>query len=125
MSGFAASTFGCPAARDSRYLQVTSRSFTFRLLRWILPGPGCVGAHVLCRRSGMVRKLRATVAVTAVVGIILGGRSLASELVTIDFPGAVLTNVFGVNPEGDVVGRYLGADGRFHGFVAKNGVFTP
>ena len=71
-----------------------------------------------------MRTLRGGMAVAAFVGILSVGRASASEIVTIDFPGAVLTDVFGVNPQGDVVGRYLGADGRFHGFVATNGVFA-
>jgi hypothetical protein len=31
---------------------------------------------------------------------------------TIDFPGAIITHVLGINPRGDIVGGYLSADLR-------------
>jgi hypothetical protein len=42
---------------------------------------------------------------------------------TIDFPEANLTYVAGINPRGDIVGRYLKA-GVFHGFLLRGGTFT-
>jgi len=39
----------------------------------------------------------------------------------IDFPGSSKTMIRGVNARGDVVGDYLGADGKTHGFVARRG----
>jgi probable HAF family extracellular repeat protein len=42
---------------------------------------------------------------------------------TVDFPGAVLTNVFGINDSGQLVGRFQTEEGVDHGFVLSNGVF--
>jgi hypothetical protein len=47
---------------------------------------------------------------------------------TIDFPGAVLTNARGINPEGEIVGLYVAVDpdgvSRTHGFLlGKDGSF--
>jgi probable HAF family extracellular repeat protein len=38
--------------------------------------------------------------------------------VTIDFPGATVTRVFGINARGDVVGNYVAA-GQTHGYLAS------
>jgi len=40
-----------------------------------------------------------------------------------DIPGAVQTEGRGINPAGQVVGRYLGADNVWHGFLLPKGVF--
>ena len=42
----------------------------------------------------------------------------------IDFPGASLTQVFGINERGDVVGSYSDTDGNSHGFSLVNGRFS-
>ena len=43
---------------------------------------------------------------------------------TIDVPGASLTQAFGINPRGDIVGSYA-AGGATHGFLLdKKGTFT-
>ncbi len=47
----------------------------------------------------------------------------ALQFTSIDFPAATLTNVQGINAEGDIVGFYQDAAGQ-HGFVRRNGVFT-
>jgi len=39
------------------------------------------------------------------------------EFTSIDFPGATLTTSSGINARGDIVGRYVGADGRQHGYL--------
>jgi hypothetical protein len=46
---------------------------------------------------------------------------------TFDAPGAVGpagTKAIGINNQGTIVGRYVGADDNRHGFVLRNGVFT-
>jgi hypothetical protein len=45
---------------------------------------------------------------------------------TIDYPSATTTTTiaWGINARGDVVGEYFDAGGR-HGFLRRNGVFTP
>ena len=43
---------------------------------------------------------------------------------TIDFPGAIQTNPFGINNRGTVVGYYVAEDKGIHGFLWKQGIFT-
>ena len=38
---------------------------------------------------------------------------------TLDYPGATLTQAFGINPRGDVVGSYVDSANRTHGFLAS------
>src|SRR5579864_4328422 len=42
---------------------------------------------------------------------------------SIDIPSASVTNVFGINPEGSIVGRYA-IGSFFHSFVLTNGALT-
>ena len=42
---------------------------------------------------------------------------------TIDFPGAVFSELSGIN-DGEIIGRYASADGKFHLFVLSSGKFT-
>lgn len=37
----------------------------------------------------------------------------------VDFPGASITRIRGINAGGDLVGDYVGADGKNHGFMAS------
>lgn len=46
------------------------------------------------------------------------------RFIRIDYPGAVHTFVFGINPRGNIVGAYDDALGREHGFVLQKGEFT-
>ncbi len=39
--------------------------------------------------------------------------------VSIDGPGATTTRAFGINARGEVVGAYVGTDGKSHGFLAS------
>ena len=63
------------------------------------------------------------------VGIAFATSSIAwaQTYTTVDFPGAVLTELIGgPNPQGTSVGGYtLTAGGALHGFTLRNGVFTP
>jgi len=34
-----------------------------------------------------------------------------------EFPGAILTNAFGINNRGDIVGNFMNADQSDHGFL--------
>jgi probable HAF family extracellular repeat protein len=42
----------------------------------------------------------------------------------IDYPGSLQTEAFGINDAGDIVGRYLDANGVNHGFLLSDGEFT-
>ena len=46
------------------------------------------------------------------------------HFVKIDFPNATQTVANGINARGDIVGRYLDADGVFHGYLLSKGVFS-
>jgi uncharacterized membrane protein len=47
------------------------------------------------------------------------------EFTPIDFPGALATRAFGINPRGDIVGSYTGgAPPVTHGYLLRDGVFT-
>jgi hypothetical protein len=39
------------------------------------------------------------------------------NLTTVEFPGAILTNAFGINNRGDIVGNFMNADQSDHGFL--------
>lgn len=43
---------------------------------------------------------------------------------SLDYPGAVSTALYGMNSRGDMVGTYENPANFFHGFVYKNGTFT-
>ena len=46
------------------------------------------------------------------------------RFVKIDFPNSIETLANGINARGDIVGRYADADGVFHGFLLRKGVFS-
>lgn len=49
------------------------------------------------------------------------GVSPAFEFVSIDYPGATLTQAVGINSHGDIVGGYKDAAGKMHGFFLSFG----
>jgi hypothetical protein len=50
--------------------------------------------------------------------------ALADTYSTIDFPGAISTDVSGINSSGDIVGTYTDANDVAHGFRLDRGAFT-
>jgi hypothetical protein len=46
------------------------------------------------------------------------------RFVRIDFPNATQTLANGINARGDIVGRYLDAEGVPHGFLLHKGAFS-
>lgn len=46
-----------------------------------------------------------------------------ASFTTIDYPGAVYTVAYGINPAGDIVGGYIDTLGHEHGFALRNGNF--
>ena len=46
------------------------------------------------------------------------------EFTTFDFPDAVKTQVWRINPQEEIVGTYQGADGASHVFLLSDGAFT-
>ena len=53
-----------------------------------------------------------------------GYRLSHGEATSIDYPGATFTNALGINPQGEVVGRYMMAGGPFHGYLLTAAGFT-
>src|SRR5262245_12265497 len=70
-----------------------------------------------------MKPLATTVLFIAVMLIGLPSRAIG-QLTTIDFPGAIQTNVAGINSHGDIVGRYVTPDTLNHMFVLSRGAFT-
>ena len=50
--------------------------------------------------------------------------ALGQEFVSIDYPGTTFTDAVSISASGEILGRYLGADGRLHGFLLFQGTFT-
>jgi uncharacterized membrane protein len=46
------------------------------------------------------------------------------QFTSFDFPGALFTQVWRINDDGQIVGRYKGQDGAFHVFLLSDGAFT-
>jgi uncharacterized membrane protein len=64
---------------------------------------------------------------SATLCVILFGPCLSASaeyvFTTIEYPGAVETQVFGISNSGEVVGQHLDGSGTYHGFVLANGTF--
>ena len=59
------------------------------------------------------------------IGMVSSGLAKEQGFTTIDVPGASLTQAFGINNRGQIVGRYIPAGGRFlRGYVLDHGTFT-
>jgi hypothetical protein len=57
-------------------------------------------------------------------GLTLAALVAGNGIVTsFDFPGASNTQATAITPSGDIVGRYIGADGVQHGFLLSSGKF--
>ncbi len=54
----------------------------------------------------------------------VGSGTPGQKFITVDYPGATLTTVSGVDNHGVMAGTYFDIDSVNHGFVLRNGVFT-
>ena len=65
-------------------------------------------------------------ALVLVLGVSLIPTIRASSLTftTIDPPGSTGTLALDINAHGDIVGNYVTADGKTHGFLLSKGIFT-
>ncbi len=70
--------------------------------------------------------------VSQVIGWALLCLASSSQLLAADYrfekirvPGSIATEAIGVNARGDIVGGYVGRDEVSHGFLLRQGVFTP
>ena len=69
-------------------------------------------------------RILGTIAATASCVLALSIVSTAAAslaFIPLDFPGAILTNVQGINAQGETVGFYTDVAGRTHGFVQSGG----
>ena len=57
------------------------------------------------------------------IGMVNSSRAYQTSFTPIDFPGASLTEAFGISPEGAIAGSYGNATG-VHGFLLSKGAFT-
>src|SRR5689334_12774607 len=64
------------------------------------------------------------VALLLIAGATFASAARPPEFTLIDFPGAVLTNVQGINPGGEMVGIYRDTAGKQHGFLLSGSNFT-
>jgi len=77
-----------------------------------------------------MRRFLSLLAVINLVGVVATAQKAATSSPasysyrSIDYPGAALTQVFGINERGDVVGSYNDTDGNTHGFSLVNGRFS-
>jgi YVTN family beta-propeller protein/probable HAF family extracellular repeat protein len=78
----------------------------------------------------MLARLTKRVAFLTLV-IVLAAGTLASQtapaqnFITVDYPGGTYNTVRQINVHGEMGGRYIDAEGVYHGFIVQNGVFTP
>jgi probable HAF family extracellular repeat protein len=70
-----------------------------------------------------MRQLIKAVTISLVLSPLLFARN--HRLVRIDFPNAVATQAQGINARGDIVGRYDDSAGNTHGFLLRDGMFSP
>jgi probable HAF family extracellular repeat protein len=71
-------------------------------------------------RTMLVAMCAVTLASMAHVGVVRAQDSLSS----FDVPGALATRPFGISATGDIVGLYVNADGRTHGFLLRGETVT-
>jgi uncharacterized membrane protein len=90
--------------------------------------PGALFTNVLGinSRGDIVGRFCTTVVVPCMfdTGNVHGFMLAGGAFTAIDFPGAIRTNVWGINPRGQIVGGYTGADGQNHLFLLGDGEFT-
>ena len=65
----------------------------------------------------LMRRMTATATCLFALATTVGGAGQTLVFTTIDFPGAVLTNVQGMNALGELVGLYTDTAGKTHGFL--------
>jgi hypothetical protein len=67
----------------------------------------------------------ASFAIAAIVSTLTTPLAWSQTVTTIDFPGAMHTRLFGINPSDEIVGLYVMPDGSIHGLLLnRNGLTT-
>ncbi len=85
-------------------------------------------------RKGLAAALLAVVLLMPMASVSAAAKATAPYLfMSFDYPGAIVTQAYGINPGGDIVGTYQGATDKnattwpgkqSHGFVLSKGEFT-
>ncbi len=85
-----------------------------------------IAAIVFCRRRRRLCKHASGYLLTLsfALGAISNAFGQGPTFTTIEFPGATLTNAFGINTRGDIVGNYVNADKSEHGFLLSGGQYS-
>lgn len=65
-----------------------------------------------------------TICAVAALAVVSTAQTRTFSFTTVDFPGATLTNVFGINASGEIVGLYRDAMRETHGFVRRGETFS-
>jgi len=58
-------------------------------------------------------------------GTLVSQTAPAQNFITVDYPGGTLNEVRQINNQGEMAGRYVDAEGVYHGFVVQKGLLTP
>jgi hypothetical protein len=78
----------------------------------------------------IVKKITAIAFTITALMVLLAPASVAAAppaqyvFSTIDYPGAIVTNIWGINAGDDIVGYYRNPTGPTHGFVLSEGVYN-
>src|SRR6266496_3305862 len=75
---------------------------------------GLASVVKILSRFGVIGSIAATMAVPAA----------AQMFTTIEYPGAMHTRLFGINPRGAIAGFYINTDGSFHGLLRSGEELT-
>src|ERR671913_1294758 len=67
--------------------------------------------------------LMASCCLFSAAGVTTTASERSYSYVSLEYPGATVTTLFGINGRGDIVGTYV-ASGVSHGFLLRRGVFT-
>jgi hypothetical protein len=90
------------------------------------PGAAFTNALGINSQGHIVGRFCTTVATpcTPDGGNVHGFLFAAGQFMTVDFPDAIRTNAWKIDPQGTIVGGYTGSDGKNHIFVLTEGGFT-
>jgi probable HAF family extracellular repeat protein len=73
----------------------------------------------------MHRFLLSTVlSLSVLLSTLVAAQDVSYTFTTIDVPGATLTEAYGINAAGQIVGRFSDATGERHGFLKDGATFT-
>lgn len=87
--------------------------------RGTLPLPRKLNQH-----EGTLMNMKTIKTCLATASMAVAAVAVADTYTSIDFPGAILTDVSGINASGEIVGSYNDASNVVHGFRFEHGMFV-